>query len=548
VQGKDGALEVGGASTLEAEPQYCLITLLREGQDIVAVAAVITRCLNLERAKQRLLSMQLVAGYFEFFSLRKGAEINKMMAQNHQRVLQLSRSVADAEGFLSAAMNLCNELANATGATRVSLGWLKGRLIRVKALSHTEEFDKKQELIVQLEKAMEECFDQEQMVLFDPSGQVPGNDAVTRQAAALSRGQGGHVVLSLPLRRRAEIEGVVTLEFLSGDKINPKILESLTISMDLLAPQLYDRHENDHWLITKVGISARRTAEELLGPQHWVAKLITFGVILLLMILTNFLDLPVFLHLPWIDIRPTYHVTAPITFEALDKRSLCAPFDGQIDQVLVKPGKWVPAGTTLFTMNTDELRKQKAKSDSEALSHKRKADAYAADSTKIADELVELAQADEATAQSKLYQSQIDRAVIKAPFAGEVLKGDLSDKKDVPVKEGEEQMVFGRPDNLHAALLVNERDIQDIAVGERGSLATTSKPSEKYKFTIDRVDPLGVAKEGSNVFTVYATLDQTSPSWRPGMAGEARVDIDKRTWAWIWTHRLIEFVRLKTWL
>jgi hypothetical protein len=108
--------------------------------------------------------------------------------------------------------------------------------------------------------------------------------------------------------------------------------------------------------------------------------------------------------------------------------------------------------------------------------------------------------------------------------------------------------VFGRPDNLHAALLVNERDIQDIAVGERGSLATTSKPSEKYKFTIDRVDPLGVAKEGSNVFTVYATLDQTSPSWRPGMAGEARVDIDKRTWAWIWTHRLIEFVRLKTWL
>ena len=170
LQGKDGAIDLGNAGA-EAEPQYCLITLLREGPEIVAVAAVITRCLNLERARQRLLSMQLVAGYFEFFNLRRGAEANKLMAQSHQRVLQLSRAVADAEGFFSAAMNLCNELANATGATRVSLGWIKGRLIAVKALSHTEEFDKKQELIVQLEKTMEECYDQETLVLYDPSGQ-----------------------------------------------------------------------------------------------------------------------------------------------------------------------------------------------------------------------------------------------------------------------------------------------------------------------------------------------------------------------------------------
>ena len=108
----------------------------------------------------------------------------------------------------------------------------------------------------------------------------------------LSRAQGGHIVLSLPLRRHADIEGVVTLEFLNSDKINPKILESLTISVDLLAPQLYDRHENDHWLITKVGISAQKTAEELLGPKHWIAKLVTIGVILLLLILTNFFDIP----------------------------------------------------------------------------------------------------------------------------------------------------------------------------------------------------------------------------------------------------------------
>ena len=547
-QGKDGAIDLGNAAGLEAEPQYCLITLLREGQEIVAVAAVITRCLNLERARQRLLSMQLVAGYFEFFTLKRGAETNKLMAQNHQRVLQLSRAVADAEGFLSAAMNLCNELANATGATRVSLGWLKGQLIRVKALSHTEEFDKKQELIVQLEKAMEECYDQENPVLFDPSGKNPG-DAVTRQAAILSRAQGGHVVLSLPLRRHADIEGVVTLEFLSSESINPRMIESLTIAVDLLAPQLYDRHENDHWLITKVGISSQRTAEELLGPKHWIAKLVTAGVIILLLVLFNFLGLPTTTkYLSWMDVRPMYRVTAPITFAAVEKRSMCAPFDGQIDQVFKLPGEPVKKGDPLFSLKTDDLDKQLAKSNSDALYHKRKAEAYAADNTKIADQLAEQAQEQEAEAQSALYQSQIERATVRAPFDGQILKGDLSDKKDTTVKEGEEKMVFGELGKLRAELTVNERDIQDVAKGSTGSLATTSKPMDKVKFTVDRVVPLGQPKEGNNVFTVYATPVEVAPSWRPGMAGEARVDVGKRTIAWLWSHRLMEFIRLKLWM
>jgi biotin carboxyl carrier protein len=548
VQGKDGAIDLGNVAGLETEPQYCLITLLRDGQEIVAVAAVITRCLNLERARQRLLSMQLVAGYFEFFNLKRGAEANKMMAQNHQRVLQLSRAVADAEGFLSAAMNLCNELASATGATRVSLGWLKGRLVRVKALSHTEEFDKKQELIVHLEKTMEECYDQENIVLYDPSGANPG-DAVTRQAAILSRSQSGHVVLSLPLRRHADIEGVVTLEFLGSESINPRMIESLTIAVDLLAPQLYDRHENDHWLITKVGISAQDTAEELLGPKHWIAKLVTAGVIILLLVLFNFFNLcTTTKYLSWMDVRLMYRVTAPITFEALEKRSLCAPFDGQIDQVWKLPGEPVKAGTPLFSLKTDDLDKQLAKSNSDALYHQRKAEAYAADSTKIADQLAEQAQEQEAEAQSALYQSQIERAVVKAPFDGQILKGDLSDKKDTTVKEGEEQMVFGDPSKLRAALTVNERDIQDVAKGSTGSLATTSKPMDKVKFDVTRLVPQGQPKEGNNVFTVYAKPVEVAPSWRPGMAGEARVDVGKRTIAWVWSHRLLEFIRLKLWM
>jgi hypothetical protein len=152
-QGVDGAIELSNPTEVyQPESQYCLVTILRAEGQAVAVSAVITRCMNLDRAKQRLQSMQLVAGYFELFTLRHNAEQARVVAQSHQDVLQLATAASSAEGFDSAAMNLCNELANRAGASRVSLGWLKGNRIKIKALSHTEEFDKKQELIVQLQR------------------------------------------------------------------------------------------------------------------------------------------------------------------------------------------------------------------------------------------------------------------------------------------------------------------------------------------------------------------------------------------------------------
>jgi multidrug efflux pump subunit AcrA (membrane-fusion protein) len=579
-EGKDGAIEVGPANE-GGEAQFCLITLLRDGGEIVAVSAVVTRCRNAELARQRLASMQLVAGYFEFFALRRGAEASKQVAVNHQRVLQLSRAVADADGFMAAAMNLCNELANATGATRVSVGWLKGvqgQTVRVVALSHTEEFDKKQELIVQLERTMEECYDQETPVLYLPAVKLsaglseadgssamivaskpsagdalPATDAVTRQAALLSRAQGGHVVLSIPLRRHADIEGVVTMEFLSAEGLTGTLLESLTLAVDLVAPQLYDRHENDRWLITKAGLSARYWTEELVGPRHWVAKLITIAVVVLLLVLTNFFNLPARFpkQLGWADVRTTYHVTAPLTFAAVDRRSICAPFDGQIDQVYVLPGQPVAAGAKLFSMKTDELEKQALKAYAEAQSHFIKAAGYRNDPTKIADAKVEEEQAKASLAEYQYYRLQVAQGTIYAPFAGQVLtaKGDLSDKRDTEVKQGEEQMVFGDPDKLRGELQVKDGDIQDVSEGQRGTLATTSEPTNKVGFTVGRVVPLGTAKEGANVFTVYATLpDKVPAGWRPGMTGEARVDVGRKPWGWIWTHRLIDFVRLKLWM
>jgi len=544
-QGKDGAIELNTPADLH-EAQYCLVTLLRSDGQVVAVSAVITRCLNLERARQRLQSMQLVAGYFELFTLRHNADQARMIAQSHQHVLQLATAVATAEGFESAGMNLCNELATRAGATRVSIGWLKGRNIKVRALSHTEEFDKKQELIVMLQKVMEECADQEQFVHYDPNGK--GTDNVSREAQTLSRTQGGHIVLSLPLRHKAEVCGVVTLEFLPNTKLGPQVAHGLAVAVELLAPQLYDRWQNDRWLITKVGISTKDLLAKALGTKHTLAKLIVVLVLLGIGVIVQ----------PWW--MPMYHVAAPFEFGSPHKVVISAPIEAVLQNVALKPngeplrpGDHVTAGQTLAQFNHLDIDKRRQQALHQAGEARLEADAKRAQK-----KLAESQAAEErylaAMNEVGLYQYQIDHATITAPFSGTILKGDLSEKRGGRMQQGEPMFEIAPDDVLRVELTVAERDIQDLKVGSPGMLATTSLPMNTYPFHVTRIIPLGEAKEGANTFMAYGELDDTPEvrqavqSWRPGMAGEARVDVAHKRIVWIWTHRLVDFLRLKLWM
>lgn len=558
-QGKDGAIEVGGPNDTAAESQFCLVTLLRADNTVVAVSAVVTRCMDISRAKQRLMSMQLVAGYFELFTLRRTSEQNRTVAETHQHAMQLSTAVATAEGFESAAMNLCNELATRSGATRVSLGWLKGNNIKVKALSHTEEFDKKQELIVLLERVMEECADQEQLVEFDPTGEN-SSENVTRDAAALSRNQGGHSVLSLPLRQRAEIVGVVTLEFLPGHVPTPNVAAGLAVAVDLLAPQLYDRHQNDRWLITKAGLSVKEGAKIVLGPKHMLVKLCVLAGLLAI----------AFICQGWY--KPMYHVSAPFEFSPIAPHSVSAPSDGYIASIAtvdnaghivpngtrkIKPGDYVRAGDVLLELDTTDMRIKLGESKAEMSTKLREAEKYRAED-KTAEAAMSLDEADRARFEADYLQAQIDRASVKAPVSGYILKGDLEDKLRAPVKQGDPIFEIGSEDSLRIKMDVADRDIQDIydihdvaheGHPQTGRFATNALPDQKFDFQVDTIVPMGEAKEGANIFTVYGKItgDKASESWRPGMSGEARINVGPRRIVWMWTHRLVDFLKLKLW-
>jgi RND family efflux transporter MFP subunit len=301
-----------------------------------------------------------------------------------------------------------------------------------------------------------------------------------------------------------------------------------------LAPQLFDRYQNDRWLITKAGISTREMAKKVVGPQHMLAKLIFILVVIA--------GLCLFL------IRPMYHVSSTFTFQSINQRKMQAPFEGYLTAVNVRPGDSVKKGDVLAMMDTSDIEPKLA----DAAAKEASADAdymkFRADPDKQADADVAKAQEMQAAAEERVYQDQIDRAKIVAPFDGRIIEGDLTDQIGVPKKMGDDLFTIAADGSLRAELTVSERDIQELKVGQTGKLATTSLPTQKFPFKIERIVPLGAAKEGDNVFTVYATMDTQQPTWLPGLAGEARIDVAKKPLAWIWTHKLIDYLRLKLWM
>jgi len=56
-----------------------------------------------------------------------------------------------------------------------------------------------------------------------------------------------------------------------------------------------------------------------------------------------------------------------------------------------------------------------------------------------------------------------------------------------------------------------------------------------------------VAEEGRNYFRVEATLDQPTQMLRPGMEGVAKIEMGEESLFWIWTHALVDRLRLWIW-
>ena len=64
-------------------------------------------------------------------------------------------------------------------------------------------------------------------------------------------------------------------------------------------------------------------------------------------------------------------------------------------------------------------------------------------------------------------------------------------------------------DAYRIILQVDERDIADVAVGQRGDLVLSGFPTEQLPLTVEKLTPVSTAREGRNYFRVESQLHTT---------------------------------------
>jgi hypothetical protein len=461
---------------------------------------------------------------------RQAHQRSRQDAARVSSLLDLLAILGGPDRFLSLSMTFCNEAASRLGCEKVSLGWLENDgCVHVKAISHTDRFERKMEAVKQIQSAMQETLDQDDELVWP----APENShAVVRDHEKMAKARGLAHVCSVALREKGEPVAVLLAERQSAPFAETD-LAFLRIACDLAAPRLADLKRRDRWFGARWACAAREHASRWAGPQHTWAKVAAAAAAILLGIL--------------LFGRADYRIEGGFTLKAEHAVDIPALFDGYIGSVGVRLGDQVSAGQELLAIDTRELRLEEAAASADHRRFVREAEKFRAENL-VADTQISLALADQAKARLDLIRDRLARSSIRAPFDSIVVDGDLRERVGAPVVLGEQLFRLARLDGLYVRMEVDESQIHEIRPGMSGEIAFASQPHLKFPVRVVRVDPMAQTKEQKNVFLIRCDPGGAPADWwRPGMSGVGKIDAGRRTLLWILTRRTADFLRLHLW-
>lgn len=498
-----------------------------EGQILGAVAVDVPAC---DERGLRSLARELSwgSGWLEALLRRNLGSRESETAERLRRVFDLFSASLEHHGFVPSSTATITELATMLDCDRVAIAVLDGRRPRVKALSHTVNFEKKSELTRAIEEAMEEAVDQRTPILWPAP--TEGDGHVRRAHDRLAQTQGSKGVLTVPLIRLGETVGALCLE--RNRPFEPADLELVEGLAALLGPLTEIQRAAERGPIARTWEAMKALWTRFFGPGHaaWkLAGLLVAATVLFFSFATG-----------------TYRVAANTKIEGAVQRAIAAPYEGYIREAFVRPGDVVEKGKVLARLDDRDLqlerlkaasrREQLVKQHREALANHDRAQIRVIGS-----------QIDQAEAELQIAQEKLARTELKAPFDGVIVNGDLSQQLGAPVQRGQVLFEVAPLENYRVVLKADERDIRDLTVGQRGELVLTSMPSDKLPIRVARITPVSTAEEGHNYFRVEAQFEGAVERLRPGMEGVGKVQVGDRKLIWIWTRYLLDWLRIQLW-
>ncbi len=447
------------------------------------------------------------------------------------QVLDLLAVPLEQETFYASALALVTELSTQLLCDRVSIGFLLKAHIKVVAVSHSAEFSSKANLINLIGHAMDEAFDQCLTVNYLVN-QDNKDYVVKRAHQKLAEHCNASHVFTIPLISVGSIVGAITFEKKTTDTFSDGAISLCETVASLAAPILEEKRRNDRPALSKLFGFTGQQIRKLFGFRFVAFKLFTFSIVFLIIFFSFSTG--------------SYRVSAKTVIEGKIQRAITAPFSGYISKAQARHGDIVKTNQLLAVLDDRDISFQRLKLLGKKEQLLRQHRATVADHDK-AESLIISAQLTQIETDLEISDYQLAQTKIIAPFQGIIVSGDLSQSLDSPVDKG--QVLFEiTPLNAYRVILqVDEREISDVYHGQQGVLVLTGLQDKKLSFEVKKVTPVSTPTDGRNYFRVEAHLDSNSENLRPGMEGIGKIYIGSRKLIWIWTHKLLDWVRLWVW-
>jgi multidrug resistance efflux pump len=467
-------------------------------------------------------------------------------AEQSARQQQLAGSVDILAAVLSeqiydqALVHLVAALGEACEAERVAYGEFHRGLISIKQLSHASTFGKRMNLVRLLEAAMLEALDQQQSIRFplQATETVAGPDAglpvpLVQSARQLSEHQGQASLLVLPCYLGDEPRGCLLLERRAGRDFTQAEQSWLEGLATMVTAGLEPMRLNDRPLAAQLATGVRDAWRAAVRHRYRTPNLLFKGALLAVLLVCL-----------W---PGHYRLGADAELVSDVQRVISAPFDGYIDAAPHRAGDLVAAGDLLVSLDDDDLQLERIRWLSEASKQQSRYQKAVADYDR-AEMQVLRASEQQARAQLELTEHKLARVQVRAPFAGRVIAGDLSQQLGSAVRQGDPLFTLSPRDAYRVRIQVDEKRIADVQAGQTGQLYLSALPHQSFPFVVEKMTPETLSEAGETRFVVEARLAGAPvPGMQPGMEGVAKVDIDRRPLISIWSRSLVEWLRLKFW-
>jgi len=531
LQVKDGAVSIQATNS---DGNIQTIVGIRVINDPIVVAIFNIPSKYNSKLNELLLRVQLVSDLLITEEKKDLKVVDKRSNRSQLELLEtldLTIEVLKQEHFGSAVLMMVNTLASYLGSSFVSLGWKVGDYVKIESISNMGDFDHKTEHTRLLESCCEEALDQQHTLAYPDD---KDSDFVLFSHRQLQQTLGTKRVISMPLR---DLNGDHQAVILIGEDdllVSKEKLDAIQVTFSIILPWLQQKRHQSRWWLAKLFYFFTNSLKNIFSTNNPWQKITVISM----------LSFILYISFAKSDFR--LEATGSMTTDQI--RQFGSPFDGYIDKIYVTLGDEVNSSEPLAQLDIKDLLLQESEIRAELRALKADKDKARVQNSLVD---VEIANAKiiQTNARLKRVLQQIEQADVITPFSGIVIEGERKEMLGVPVRKGDLLFKLAKIEGLYGEFDLPESLIRYLKKDSTGEFVLLAKPDQRIPFTVETIIPIAQVKgQQGNHFIVKAKFNIPAENWwRPGMSGVARIDAGKKPLIWIWTHELIDNLKMRFW-